>query len=119
MDIARVCRFTGLGSFRAIITRFIKNYQGYTELHSVDGTVWIFSYIFSYPDPQSPTAKVRISFDNMEEHFRVRSYDVDGDIMWERTTWTYVGHKVNIVRHTTQQQISKLRRSMVNADYLP
>ena len=119
MDIARICRFTGLGAFRTIITRFIKPYQGHVELLSVDGVNWIFSYTFTYPNPQNPNASVRISFDNINESFRVRTFDVDGDIFWDRTTWNYVGNKVNILRHITQQNTIKLRKSMVNADFLP
>lgn len=115
----RVIRFAGFSPYRAIIDRFTKHICGHMELVSFNGQDWMISMIYSSsPTAHSPKGIQRISFRVTPDGFDVRTFDVDGDILWDRCNWIFVQGKVSIDRKfPTHQVVVKSRRSMVVKDY--
>lgn len=117
----RVIRFVGFSPFRTIIDRFTKHLKGHMELVSFNGEDWMLSLIYSSSiSPTSPKGWQRISFRVTPEGFEVRSFDVEGDILWDRCVWVFAEGKVTIERKFPYvQSVHKPRRSMVVKDYSP
>lgn len=116
---SRVIRFAGFSAFRTIIDRFTRPLSGYMELVSYDDEAWMLSYICNVaPSVHSPKGLQRVSFKVTNAGFEVHSFDVDGDILWDRSHWCFVHKEVQINRkHPQSIIVSKARRSMTTQDY--